>query len=175
MTQPGILNKLSEGQLVCLRLVLEHKSSKDIARELGISRHTVDQRLKGAMRLLGATSRVAAARKLRALEDPHGYQSLIHQSSDIEATADVGNQTSSVRDGWRPADAVCEEQVPYGGPSPLPRLPIEPDGGVRNRLGVWQRIGSIILVAVTSMIAFGAFLAGLHALVGIATESGRLF
>ena len=38
------IEKLTEAQRVCLRMVLMHLSSKDIARELGISPHTVDQR-----------------------------------------------------------------------------------------------------------------------------------
>ena len=55
------LAALPEHQRVCLRKVLEHKSSKEIAIELGISPHTVDQRLKAAMQTLGVGSRVAAA------------------------------------------------------------------------------------------------------------------
>jgi IS30 family transposase len=51
------LAKISEGQRACLRMVLQHMSSKDIARALNISPHTVDQRLKLAMRTLGAATR----------------------------------------------------------------------------------------------------------------------
>ena len=64
------LNKLSEAQRICLRMVFMHMSSKDIARELGISPHTVDQRLKGAMQILGVDSRVEAARILARHEAP---------------------------------------------------------------------------------------------------------
>jgi len=41
--------KLSEGQLDCLRLVDQHLSSKEIAVELGISPHTVDQRIRQSL------------------------------------------------------------------------------------------------------------------------------
>ena len=79
------LTKVTEGQRACLRLVLQHMSSKEIARALNISRHTVDQRLKLAMRHLGAASRVEAARRLAALEGAPEYQSLACQSPDMEA------------------------------------------------------------------------------------------
>jgi DNA-binding CsgD family transcriptional regulator len=79
--------RVNEGQRACLRLVLEHKSSKEIARELGISSHTVDQRLKQAMKHLGAGSRVEAAKRLAALDAAGGYQSLACQTPDIEAGA----------------------------------------------------------------------------------------
>ena len=59
--------KLTEGQLDCLRLVDEHLSSKEIAVELGISPHTVDQRIFFAKEKLGAASRNEAAATYRRL------------------------------------------------------------------------------------------------------------
>lgn len=47
----------------CLRLAGRHYSSKEIARMLGISKHTVDQRLRYATQQMGATSRFEAARR----------------------------------------------------------------------------------------------------------------
>ena len=41
--------RLSKGQLDCLRLVDQHYSSKEIAGELNISPHTVDQRIRQAL------------------------------------------------------------------------------------------------------------------------------
>lgn len=78
------LARVTEGQRACLRLVLQHKSSKDIARSLGISPHTVDQRVRLAMKALGAASRVEAARILAAAENGEGYQRLIYQAPDID-------------------------------------------------------------------------------------------
>ena len=40
------LGKLTRGQLDCLSLVDQHLSSKEIAAELNISPHTVDQRIR---------------------------------------------------------------------------------------------------------------------------------
>lgn len=52
----------------CLRLAAQHYSSKEIARMLGISKHTVDQRLRHATQQLGASSRFDAARRFTELE-----------------------------------------------------------------------------------------------------------
>ena len=52
--------RLSAGQLDCLRLVDQHLSSKEIAAELKISPHTVDQRIRGALHILGVERRTQA-------------------------------------------------------------------------------------------------------------------
>lgn len=53
--------RLTDKQRACLDLLLEHLTSKQIARRLGISKHTVDQRLAGAREILGASDRSEAA------------------------------------------------------------------------------------------------------------------
>ncbi|AMG75526.1 helix-turn-helix transcriptional regulator [Sphingopyxis granuli] len=50
-------NRLTEKQRACLDLLIEHKTSKEIARLLDISKHTVDQRLNAARDTLGARDR----------------------------------------------------------------------------------------------------------------------
>ena len=50
-------NRLTDKQRACLDLVLERKTSKQIARELGISKYTVDQRITNARAALGAADR----------------------------------------------------------------------------------------------------------------------
>src|SRR3569833_556929 len=70
--------RLSSGQLDCLRLVNAHLSSKEIAAELRISPHTVDQRVRGALHILGVERRSQAARLVAEHRGP--YQRLIHQS-----------------------------------------------------------------------------------------------
>jgi DNA-binding CsgD family transcriptional regulator len=62
MSESCPLERLTQPQLDVVRLVAEFKSSKQIARELGISSNTVDQRLKRVQALLGVESRFAAAR-----------------------------------------------------------------------------------------------------------------
>ena len=74
--------RLSPGQLECLRLVNQHLSSKEIAAELQISPHTVDQRIRGALQILGVERRAQAARIVAQHGEP--YQRLIHQSPHVE-------------------------------------------------------------------------------------------
>lgn len=53
--------RLTEKQRACLDLLLERQTSKQIARHLGISKPTVDQRLTAARKILGAANRDEAA------------------------------------------------------------------------------------------------------------------
>lgn len=53
--------RLTTKQRQCMRLVVLRKSSKEIARELGISKPTVDQRIASARQILGAQNRDEAA------------------------------------------------------------------------------------------------------------------
>ncbi len=74
--------RLTAGQLDCLRLVNDHLSSKEIAAQLDISPHTVDQRIRGALHILGVERRSQAARIVARYGGE--YQRLIHQSPHIE-------------------------------------------------------------------------------------------
>jgi DNA-binding CsgD family transcriptional regulator len=80
--------RLSEGQRQCLILVDQHLSSKEIALRLGISPHTVDQRMRQSLQILGVDKRGEAAR-LVAMSmrsgDEAAYQRLIHQPPYIDA------------------------------------------------------------------------------------------
>ena len=49
--------RLTDKQRACLDLLLERKTSKQIGRELGISKYTVDQRITAARKALGASDR----------------------------------------------------------------------------------------------------------------------
>lgn len=137
------LARVTEGQRACLRLVLHHMSSKEIARALGISRHTVDQRLKLAMRELGATSRVEAAKRFAALAGAAEHQSLACQSPDIEAS------------GVSPSLAAFPRERPVRGRAPLQEA--------RHHESL-HRIGWIAAIAAGAAIAFAALFMGLNAL-----------
>jgi len=127
--------KLSEGQRECLRMVLRHMSSKEIARALGISRHTVDQRLRLAMTLLGASNRVEAARLFAEAEgrDPAQYQRFAYQSPELAA-------------------------APESPPPPSPQAREErTDGRLR-------KIAWIVGIAAGAAVLFAALFIGLNAL-----------
>jgi DNA-binding CsgD family transcriptional regulator len=124
--------RLSRGQIEVLRLVNRHLSSKEIAAELGISSHTVDQRVRGAIKTLGVSRRSEAARMIDRYTQATGdapdappqppsapaiersqpfdqdqaatYQRLIHQAPDIDAKADQAQSEWAVSSQIRHAD-----------------------------------------------------------------------
>jgi len=91
---------LTEGQKACLRLVVQHQTSKEIARTLGISPFTVDQRLDAARRKLNATSRKDAAKLFATLDQGGIYQPFVYETPMLESADDAVSQ-NSLPDGWR--------------------------------------------------------------------------
>src|SRR5689334_5918384 len=98
--------RLSSGQLDCLRLVDQHLSSKEIAGELKISPHTVDQRIRQSLQILGVERRTQAARIVAQYSGP--YQRLIHQSPYIPGEAPTGQPETAVGIQIRHADRAGE-------------------------------------------------------------------
>jgi DNA-binding CsgD family transcriptional regulator len=80
------IHELTQRERECLRLVSRDRSSKQIGLELGISPHTVDVRLKRAIRLLGVTTRFDAARLLAQTETETGPEREPHATSRTVAT-----------------------------------------------------------------------------------------
>lgn len=64
----GGVASLTPKERECLRLVLENRSSKDIARRLGILHTSVDTHVRRARAKLGVRDRYAAARLLEQWE-----------------------------------------------------------------------------------------------------------
>ena len=167
------LARLSHGQIECLLLVDRHHSSKEIAARLGISPHTVDQRIRGALEKLGVERRGEAARLIAAaLSDDHGaYQRLIHQSPYIDVLPDSAQQEGSVRTQIRHADRAGEvspsgnltEQSPFGRGSPL-QLPFATRSHPSNEMSVGLRLVWIVLIAMGATFSAGMYLAGLESL-----------
>jgi len=69
----------------CLRLVLEHHSSKEIGRLLGVSQTSVDTHLRRARHKLGVNERYAAARLLAEWES-RGHASGGHAAPAKQAS-----------------------------------------------------------------------------------------
>lgn len=169
LPDPSPVSRLTPGQLDCLRLVSQHLSSKEIAIELGISSHTVDQRIRGALHILGVERRSQAARLVTQELGP--YQRLIHQSPHIEAPPNSDQFDAAVGFQIRHADRAGEasgsgfntEQKPGFNWSSLP-LPFATRSHPRNELSVGQRLLWIVLIAIGSMFAAGMYLAGLESL-----------
>jgi len=161
--------RLSAGQLDCLRLVGDHLSSKEIAAQLGISPHTVDQRIRGALHTLGVDRRSQAARLVAQYGGP--YQPLIHQSPYVEAREPVGHPATAVGQQIRHADRAGgagvagfnTEQRPTDFRPPL-QLPFATRSNPRNEMSVGQRLLWIVLISTGAAFSAGMYLAGLESL-----------
>jgi DNA-binding CsgD family transcriptional regulator len=175
--------RLSAGQLEVLRLVNRHLNSKEIGAELGISSHTVDQRVRGAIQRLGVARRSEAARLVAAFDEasdrvqPLGqdrsaaYQQLIHQAPHIDAAVD-GDQTDVAvsfqirhadRTGRDGADGLETEQRIVRS-RPFLFLPVSTSEQPSNGWSAGQRLAAITGIAIAASFSAGMLLAGLESL-----------
>ncbi|QNM83911.1 helix-turn-helix transcriptional regulator [Sphingomonas sabuli] len=162
--------KLTDGQLDCLRLVANHLSSKEIAVELGISPHTVDQRIRQSLATLGVARRSQAARIVARHREP--YQSLIHQPPYIEGEPAAGDEDGAVSNQIRHAGRAGEtwggsgfqtEQKRGSSWSSL-QLPFATRSHPRNEMSVGLRLLWIVVIAIGAAFSAGMYLAGLESL-----------
>ena len=161
--------RLSPGQLDCLRLVDQHLSSKEIAAELKISPHTVDQRIRQALHTLGVERRTHAARIVAQHSGP--YQRLIHQSPHIHGEPQSGHPQAAVSQQIRHADraggaggaSFLTEQRPAS-IWPSLQLPFATRSNPRNEMSVGQRLFWIVAIAIGAAFSAGMYLAGLESL-----------
>ncbi|QDP19217.1 helix-turn-helix domain-containing protein [Sphingomonas xanthus] len=171
--------RLSQGQIDCLLLVDQHHSSKEIALRLGISPHTVDQRIRGALEKLGVDRRGEAARlvvaALSASDGP--YQRLIHQPPHIDPQELGRHQGGTIGKQIRHADrageanppGVITEQRSAGLGSPL-QLPFATRSQPSNEMSMGLRLVWILLIAIGATFSAGMYLAGLESLSRLLTE-----
>ena len=161
--------RLSRGQLDCLRLVDQHLSSKEIAAELNISPHTVDQRIRGALHILGVDRRAQAARLIAQHSGP--YQRLIHQSPYVERGEPTVQPVAAVGHQIRHADRagevggagfITEQRPSYFRPSL--QLPFATRSNPRNEMSIGQRLLWIVVISTGAAFSAGMYLAGLESL-----------
>jgi DNA-binding CsgD family transcriptional regulator len=165
----GRAARLSQGQLDCLRLVDQHLSSKEIAAELGISPHTVDQRIRQSLQILGVDRRAQAARIIAQYSG--AYQRLIHQAPYIPAGPRTGHQEAAASNQIRHADRAgrageagfITEQRPASF-WPSLQLPFATRSNPRNEMSVGQRLFWIVAIAIGAAFSAGMYLAGLESL-----------
>jgi len=163
------LELLTQRERECLRLVDQHLSSKEIATELHISPHTVDQRIRQALGILGVERRTQAARIVASHHGP--YQRLIHQSPYIEQETGASQPEAAVSHQIRHADRAggtggagfLTEQRPDFPWSSL-QLPFATRSNPRNEMSVGQRLFWIASIAIGAAFSAGIYLAGLESL-----------
>lgn len=92
----ALLRGLTDKQRDVLDLLVLHKTSKQIARDLGISPHTVDQRIATARKNFGVETRNALAaaygQARAAAEGADIYESPVYQSSQVGISGESSNE-----------------------------------------------------------------------------------
>lgn len=164
---PDLIAKLSDAQRECLRLVNLHLTSKEIAIQLDVSRHTVDQRIDLACKKLGVSTRKEAARLL-ALYDPIIYETsdIANMTADASAFPDLTyRETSSdgladytLRDAAKPLATQGFAKVERL-PLPFPRK-----RGDANALSTQQRLIWTTVIFGAGILISGALIAALETL-----------
>ena len=166
----GRLAALSEGQLQVLALVAQYKSSKEIARMLGISPNTVDQRLKRVQAILGVAGRFEAARLYSVSVTQAGssaqalWGNLVYQPSDLSSGTPARDGGPSPGEWNRPGDGpamfnqpqaiYAEGFVGWGERKPWYVVLFEADR--TNDLTLLMRAICIGAIALTSILTLAA-------------------
>ena len=138
------ISLLSAAQIETLRHVFDHKNSKEIARLMDVSPHTVDERVRRALKKLNVSNRVEAATILArngVFDDVTPYQSLTYQSGHLSDDASADEGGSGRGSVW--------QVLNIGLPFPTKSQPV-------NRHGLLERIVWPILIAFVTILAFSA-------------------
>lgn len=150
--------ELTEAQKQCLRLVEKLYTSKEIARELGISHFTVDQRLDGARRKLNADTRKNAVQIFTALEAENISEALVYETPNIATLTDSGN--------IKLLNKIAEDNLNYTfdrriSPNSYPRIAgmwmsLPPLGGYGHNLTKIDVFGAVIKTAIFATVSVSA-------------------
>jgi len=139
----GRIDQLTEAQRTCLRLVLTHHNSKEIALIVGVSPSAIDKRIERAIQILGVGTRFEAARRLQDHER--------EGANDVPLARDrPASDAGALAKRASPAEpaAVYERlpseplDVPFTPPKRASSDQIEPWGFVRRFLGISGGSGS---------------------------------
>ena len=139
-----VFARLTDKQREVLDLLIQHKTSKEIARRLEISPYTVDQRINFAKDKLGARTRGEAAMAYRRLKETCGHS--VYGDSGIE----IPQADDDYRGGAQvplpvsaPPEPVGDDRVsaPEADYSVVPEL-------FDGRYGTLVRLGAIFVIAV---------------------------
>jgi DNA-binding CsgD family transcriptional regulator len=175
------IESLSQGQIDVLFLVSQYKSSKEIGRELGISNHTVDQRIKRIQVILNVSSRAQAARIFAAARNSNEQKGLwgdlVYQSSELSEQPFSSTDVSSSGDWNQAGDGgnseLREAQARYFasdfGKFEKPSwFSVLFEASRSNELTPTARTAVIALIMLISLL-------GLSALIGLAEGMSRIF
>lgn len=160
MMDATAFDRLTEPQRLTLRLYHQHLQIKEIARTLGISESTVNQRLTHCRKVLRApTSRTAAKWFARYEQDNGLYKKSAYQFSAMGEPAvlppDRGVDAMGPGNGDRDEEGEVQEHsaLPNGDdPHNAVPWPYKTRKAPTNRLGGWTRIALVVAVSAVLMI-----------------------
>jgi DNA-binding CsgD family transcriptional regulator len=166
--------ELTDKQWECLRLVGQNFSSKQIARKLDISHHAVDQRIRFAVKALGAEDRFDAARIVATVDQGQSktYEPLAYQPPHVEPFMFPDNrQVSGAKRDHAPdssTNTLRDAGVAIWPNGPLADVRsnhlVSASRGFQAPLNTQMKLAVAIGIAVFSLIAFGAGISGLEVL-----------
>lgn len=155
--EAGIWARLSEKQRACLDLIVERKTSKQIARILEISKPTVDQRITAARTILGAANRDEAAiyyARLKAIYDRIIYDPAQLPPAPLLVPSDFpdGDPTNVMTLGDARSLGFEAEERARGG-APLSRDIWRRDHSARGRILIMVAMLAVLLVILLAGLA----------------------
>ncbi|MEA3031699.1 MAG: hypothetical protein QOG13_3024 [Sphingomonadales bacterium] len=163
------LARLTEGQCECLRLVLAHRSSKEIAIALGKSPFAIDKRIERAIRTLGVENRIEAALLLDQYERAGPYERLACEPSDLAGRDPPAILAPSQSGEWPRGELVSDSKTIGKGPPDdwlAPRRrnfkwPLPATGDQRNDLTnrerlIWIAVGTLVFIVALVLALAGA-------------------
>ena len=138
-----LIGELTAKQRAVMDLLIEHKTSKEIGRLLGISPHTVDQRIHFARERLGARTRGEAAAVYRRLIETYGQ--MTYGNSHLAELAPAGQTGAGTQGPFR--DRSHPERAPSAQPGTEAEVQVVPEL-FEGRYGTLMRLGAIVAIAV---------------------------
>lgn len=144
--------RLTPKQRACLDLLLDHQTSKQIARRLGISKQAVDLRLKTARDILGAANRAETAityARLKQTYDRMPWDAIILPSRPDLVPSDFPDGEPSA---LALTDRIPASEMPIAAGSPfkdLWRHDHSRSGKIRIMAVMLAGLGFLTLAAVT--------------------------
>lgn len=169
--QTRLIERLTPGQLDVIERVALLMSSKEIARELGISHNTVDQRIKRIQTILNVRTRADAARMYLATQDSRAERAsevcgkLVHQFPDLPANENSFHQQASPSE-WNPVggghdNVLRQSQAAYFAQGFEPKksdpwYSVLLEAHPKNELSAAARTIVILIIMTLSVITVGA-------------------
>ena len=145
----ALLAALTAKQKAVLDLLVQHKTSKEIARELGISPHTVDQRIQFAKTNLGAGTRGELAQEYRRLCAI--YEAMTYENSRIAEPAEDAEIVSMDNGESISLASAPVEGISHGETDKEEGLHVVPEM-FEGPNGTLMRIGAILLMALAILL-----------------------